>query len=69
MATIPLTSVLIALAGVAVGFDNLPFVGSVLGVAEIPLVLNVALRTASVALGAAVTWAPVRTIPLRNKTA
>lgn len=69
IAMIPLALALVGLAGAAVGYDNLPVVGNLFGIARIPLPLTVALCAGAVAMGLATTWALVRTLPLRNTTA
>lgn len=69
LATVPIALVLVALSGLGVGFGTLPLVGRLLGIADLPLPLTVALCAVAFALGVAATWALVRTLPLRNLTA
>jgi len=64
--TIPLALVLVGLTSVAVGYGGLPFVGQLLGIADLPLPMAVALCAAACALGLTATWALVRTLPLRT---
>lgn len=64
-ATIPLALVLLGVTSVAVGYGGLPFVGRLLGFADLPPVLTVALCAAACTLGLAATWALVRNVALR----
>lgn len=66
---IPIAVALVGLTSVAVGYGGLPFVGRLVGIADLPLLLALALCAAACALGLAVTWALVRTLPLRNASA
>ena len=71
-----LVAIVVALAMVAlsglgygIGLDGLPFVGAVLDVAGVPPAGALGLCLAGLLLGAAVTWAMVRDLPIRNRTA
>jgi hypothetical protein len=55
--------------GYGVGFSGLPFVGAVVDVADVPLAATLGLCMAGLLPGAAVTWALVRDIPIRNRVA
>ena len=64
--------VLVALAmvvvtGYGIGFNGLPFVGAVVDVADLPLAGTLGLCLAGLLPGAAVTWALVRDLPIRNR--
>jgi hypothetical protein len=60
--------VLVVVTGWAVGFSGLPFVGITTEVADLPLAGTIGLCLAGLLAGAAMTWALVRDIPIRNKT-
>jgi hypothetical protein len=71
-----LVAIVVALAMVAlsglgygIGLDGLPFVGAVLDLAGVPPAGALGLCLAGLLLGAAVTWAMVRDLPIRNRTA
>jgi hypothetical protein len=60
---------MVVVSGYGIGFNGLPFVGAVVDVADLPLAGSLALCLAALAPGAAVTWALVRDLPIRNRVA
>jgi hypothetical protein len=52
-----------------IGYSGLPFIGAVVGVADVPLAGSLALCLAGLLPGVAVTWALLRDIPIRNRVA
>ena len=64
-----LALVMVVVTGFGIGFNGLPFVGAVVDVADLPLAGSLALCLAALLPGAAVTWALVRDLPIRNRTA
>ena len=60
---------MVVVTGWAIGFSGLPFVGAVVDVADVPLGWTLALCLAGLLPGAAATWALVRDIPIRTRTA
>jgi hypothetical protein len=60
---------IVVVTGFGIGFNGLPFVGAVVDVADLSLAGNLALCLAGIVPGAAATWALVRDIPIRPKTA
>jgi hypothetical protein len=60
---------MVLVTGYGIGFNGLPFVGAVVDVADVPLAGTLALCLAGLLPGAAATWALVRDIPIRNRTA
>jgi hypothetical protein len=69
LVVILLALAMVAVTGYGIGFDGLPFVGGVVDVADVPLAATVGLCLAGLLPGAAVIWALVRDIPIRNRTA
>jgi hypothetical protein len=57
---------MVVVTGYGIGFNGLPFVGAVVDVADVPLAGTLGLCLAGLLPGAAVTWALVRDIPIRN---
>jgi hypothetical protein len=60
---------MVVVSGYGIGFNGLPFVGAVVDVADLPLAGSLALCLAGLAPGAAVTWALVRDLPIRDRVA
>jgi hypothetical protein len=60
---------MVVVTGYAIGFNGLPFVGAVVDVADLPLAGTLALCLAGLLPEAALTWALVRDIPIRNRIA
>jgi hypothetical protein len=69
LVVIALGLAMVVVTGYAIGFNGLPFVGAVVDVADVPLAQSLALCLAGLLPGAAATWALVRDIPIRNRTA
>jgi hypothetical protein len=69
LVVIVLTLAIVLVTGYGIGFNGLPFVGAVVDVADLPLAGSLGLCLAGLLPGAAVTWALVRGIPIRNRTA
>jgi hypothetical protein len=68
LVVILLALAMVAVTGYGIGFDGLPFVGGVVDVADVPLAATLGLCLAGLLPGAAVIWALVRDIPIRNRT-
>jgi hypothetical protein len=60
---------MVVVTGYGIGFNGLPFVGAVVDVADVPLAASLGLCLVGLVPGAAVTWALVRDLPIRNRTA
>jgi hypothetical protein len=60
---------MLVVTGYAIGFNGLPFVGSVVDLTRVPLAGTLALCLADLLPGAAATWVMVRDIPIRNRIA
>lgn len=60
---------MVVVTGYGIGFNGLPFVGAVVEVADLPLAGSLGLCLAGLLPGAVVTWALVRDLPIRNRTA
>jgi hypothetical protein len=69
LVVIALALAMVLVTGYGIGFNGLPFVGAVVDVADLPLAGSLGLCLAGLLPGAAVTWALVRDIPIRNRTA
>jgi hypothetical protein len=69
LVVIALGLAMVMVTGYAIGFNGLPFVGAVVDVADVPPAQTLALCLAGLLPGAAATWALVRDIPIRNRTA
>jgi hypothetical protein len=69
LVAIVLALAMVLVTGYGIGFNGLPFVGAVVDVADLPLAGSVGLCLAGLLPGAAVTWALVRDVPIRNRTA
>jgi hypothetical protein len=67
LVVLALALVMVVVTGYGIGFSGLPFVGAVVDVADLPLAGTAALCLAGLLPGAAVTWALVRDIPIRNR--
>jgi hypothetical protein len=68
LVVILLALAMVVVTGYGIGFDGLPFVAGVVDVADVPLAETLGLCLAGLLPGAAVIWALVRDIPLRNRT-
>jgi hypothetical protein len=66
---IALALAMVVVSGYGIGFSGLPFVGAVVDAADLPLAGSLGLCLAALLPGAAVTWALVRDLPIRNRTA
>lgn len=69
LVVLALALVMVVVTGYGIGFNGLPFVGAVVDVADLPLAGSLALCLAGLLPGAAVTWALVRDLPIRNRPA
>jgi hypothetical protein len=69
LVVIGLALAMVVVTGYALGFSGLPVVGAVVDVADVPLAATLGLCLAGLLPGAAVTWALVRDIPIRNRVA
>jgi hypothetical protein len=69
LVVIVLALAMVVLTGYGIGFSGLPFIGTVVDVADVPLAGSLAICLAGLLPGAAVTWALVRDIPIRNRVA
>ena len=67
LVAVVLALAMVVVTGYGIGFNGLPFVGAVLGVAEVPLAVTLALCLTGLLPGAAATWAMARDI--RSATA
>jgi hypothetical protein len=67
LVAIALALAMLVVTGYAIGFDGLPFLGSVVDLARVSLAGTLALCLAGLLPGVAVTWALVRDIPIRNR--
>jgi hypothetical protein len=56
LVAVVLALAMVVVTGYGIGFNGLPFVGAVLGVAEVPLAVTLALCLAGLLPGAAATW-------------
>jgi hypothetical protein len=65
-AAVLLALAMVVVTGYGIGFNGLPFVGTVVDVADVPLAGTVALCLAGLLPGAAATWALVRDVPICN---
>jgi hypothetical protein len=65
---VPLALALVIGVGVAIGFSGLPVVGTVVDMADLPLLTTVALCGGGFLIGVAMTGVLVRDIPIRNRT-
>jgi len=68
LVAVVLALAMVVVTGYGIGFNGLPFVGAVLGVAEVPMAVTMALCLAGLLPGAAATWAMARDVPIRNRT-
>jgi ABC-type transport system involved in cytochrome c biogenesis ATPase subunit len=66
---IALALAMVVVTGYGIGFNGVPFVGAVVDGADVPLAGTAAVCLAGLLPGAAVTWALVRDIPIRNRLA
>jgi hypothetical protein len=69
LVVIVLALAMVVVTGYGIGFSGLPFIGTVVDVADVPLAGSLAIWLAGLLPGAAVTWALVRDIPIRNRVA
>ena len=60
---------MVVVTGFGIGFNGLPFIGAVVDLAAVPLAGSFGLCLAGLLPGAALTWALVRDLPMRNRTA
>jgi hypothetical protein len=67
LVVILLALAMVVVTGYGIGVSGLPFVGAVVDVADLPLAGTAALCLAGLVPGAAVTWALVRDLPIRNR--
>jgi hypothetical protein len=69
LVVIVLALAMVVVTGYGIGFSGLPFIGTVVDVADVPLAGSLAICLAGLLPGAAVTWVLVRDIPIRNRVA
>jgi hypothetical protein len=69
LVVIVLALAMVVVTGYGIGFSGLPFIGTVVDVADVPLAGSLAICLAGLLPGAALTWVLVRDLPIRNRVA